>query len=49
MIASNDEGGALFKTSELSLFTAGGQSFDLEFRKSDKAERAYRFIIQHLK
>lgn len=49
MLASADEGGMLRKTSELSIITSSGQTFDLEFRSADKAERAYIYIVQHLK
>ncbi len=47
MLASADEGGIIRKTSELSVYV-GSQEFELEFRSSDKAERAYSLIIQHL-
>ena len=49
MVASADEGGLLRKTSEMTIITSGGQSFDLDFRSGDKAERAYTLIIQHLR
>lgn len=47
MLASKDEGGLLRRTSELTVI-AGNQEFEMEFRSSDKAERAYNLIIQHL-
>ncbi len=49
MLASADEGGILRRTSDLSILTTGGQKFDMEFRSADKAERAYVWIIQHLR
>jgi hypothetical protein len=49
ILASADEGGMLRRTSELSIVTSGGQRFEMEFRSSDKAERAYTWIIQHLR
>ncbi len=48
MIASADEGGMIRRTSELTIY-AGGQEFEMEFRSSDKAERAYILIVQHLR
>ncbi len=49
MLASADEGGIIRKTSDLSIVTSGGQKFEMEFRSADKAERAYVWIIQHLR
>lgn len=49
MLASADEGGVLRHTSEMTIITSGGQSFDFVFRSADKAERAYVYIVQHLK
>ncbi len=49
MVASLDEGGIMRSTSEMSIHTAGGQSFEFNFRSSDKAERAYRIIISNMK
>lgn len=48
MLASKDEGGMLRRTSELTVY-AGSQEFEFEFRSGDKAERAYTYIVQHLK
>lgn len=48
MIGAADEGGILRSTSELTLY-AGSQEFELEFRSGDKAQRAYAYIVQHLK
>jgi len=48
MLASQDEGGVLRRTSELTIFP-GSHEFELEFRSGDKAERAYSYIIQHMK
>ena len=42
-IASGDEG-LIFQTSEIVLITAAGR-FSFEFRGSDKAHAAYRFIM----
>lgn len=47
MVASKDEGGVIWKSSELTVY-AGGQEFEFEFRSGDKAERAYTYIIQHV-
>ena len=47
MLASADEGGIVRRTSELTVW-AGGQEFDFEFRSSDKAERAYTFIVRNM-
>lgn len=49
MLASRDEGGIMRKTSALTVITSSGLKFDFEFRNGDKAERAYTFIIQHLR
>jgi hypothetical protein len=48
MIASADEGGMMRKTSHLTIITSSGKEFDMEFLSGDKAERAYRYIIQHV-
>lgn len=48
-VASQDEGGVIRRTSVLSILTTAGQTYTFEFRSSDKAERAYAYIIQHLK
>ncbi|MGA7668929.1 MAG: PH domain-containing protein [Nitrolancea sp.] len=48
MVASADEGGLMRKTSHLTIITSAGKEFAMEFRSSDKAERAYAFIIRHL-
>ena len=48
MVASADEGGLMRKTSHLTIITSSGKEFDMEFRSSDKAERAYAYIIGHL-
>lgn len=42
-IASGDEG-LIFQTSEIVLITAAGR-FSFEFRGSDKADAAYRYIM----
>jgi hypothetical protein len=49
MVAAADEGRVIRSTSELTIVTSNGQHFDMEFRSGDKAERAYTYIIQHLK
>lgn len=49
MVASADEGGMMHKSSNLTIITSAGKEFDMEFRSSDKAERAYRYIIMHLR
>jgi hypothetical protein len=49
MVASADEGGVMRKTSHLTIITSAGKEFDMEFRSSDKAERAYAIIIGHLR
>jgi hypothetical protein len=45
-IAAADEG-FIFKTSEITLITAAGK-FSFEFRGSDKAMLAYRFIMNQI-
>jgi hypothetical protein len=45
-IASADEG-ILFQTSEITLITAAGK-FSFEFRGSDKAHKAYAYIMTQL-
>ncbi len=49
MVASADEGRVIRSTSEISIITSGGQTFDFEFHGGDKAERAYTYIIQQLR
>jgi len=46
-VASKDEGGIVFKTSEITLLTASGR-FSFEFRGADKAHWAYRFIMHQI-
>lgn len=46
-VASLDEGGVLFKTSEITLITAAGQ-FSFEFRGADKAHNAYQYIMNQI-
>ena len=46
-VASRDEGGVVFKTSEITLITAAG-SFSFEFRGADKAHWAYKFIMNQI-
>jgi hypothetical protein len=46
-IASRDEGGVLFKTSEITLITAAG-NFSFEFRGADKAHKAYQYIMNQI-
>jgi len=46
-IASRDEGGVLFKTSEITLITAAGH-FSFEFRGADKAHEAYQHIMNQI-
>lgn len=45
-IASADEG-IIFQTSQITLITAAGL-FSFEFRGSDKAHRAYQFILNQI-
>ena len=45
-VASIDEG-VIFKASEISLLTAAGK-FSFEFRGSDKAHWAYRYILNQI-
>lgn len=45
-VASGDEG-VIFHTSDLTLITAAGR-FSFEFRGSDKAHSAYRFILNQI-
>jgi len=45
-IASGDEG-LIFQTSEIVLITAAGR-FSFEFRGSDKAHAAYRYIMNQI-
>lgn len=47
MVSAADEGGLFRATSNLTLITASGQTFDLDFRSGDKAHRAYNIIISH--
>lgn len=46
-VASADEGGMLFKTSELTLITGAGK-FSFEFKGSEKAHWAYNFIMNQI-
>ena len=46
-IASRDEGGVVFKTSEITLITAAG-NFSFEFRGADKAHKAYQYIMNQI-
>lgn len=46
-VSSADEGGILFKTSEITLLTAAG-NFSFEFRGADKAHAAYQYIINQI-
>ena len=46
-VASSDEGGVVFKTSEITLITAAGR-FSFEFRGADKAHWAYKFIMNQI-
>jgi hypothetical protein len=46
-IASRDEGGVIFKTSEITLITAAG-SFSFEFRGADKAHKAYQYMMNQI-
>ena len=46
-VASSDEGGVVFKISEMTLITAAGR-FSFEFRGADKAHWAYKFIMNQI-
>jgi hypothetical protein len=46
-VASADEGGMIFKTSELTLITGAGK-FSFEFKGSEKAHWAYNFIMNQI-
>ncbi|MCP4544055.1 MAG: hypothetical protein GY832_43645 [Chloroflexi bacterium] len=46
-VASSDEGGVVFKTSEITLITAAGR-FAFEFRGAEKAHWAYKFIMNQI-
>ena len=46
-VASRDDGGVVFKTSEVIIFTSAGR-FSFEFRGADKAHWAYRFILNQI-
>ena len=46
-LASADEGGMIFKTSELTLITGAGK-FSFEFKGSEKAHWAYNFIMNQI-
>lgn len=48
MVASADEGRMIRASSDLTIITSGGQTFEMQFRSGEKAERAYTYIIQHL-
>ena len=45
-VSSVDEGGIFRSTSELAI--QAGKEYEFEFRGGDKAQRAYRFIMQEL-
>jgi len=47
-IASEDSGGILFASSTLHVNTAGGGHYELVFRSSEKAHRAYTWITQQV-
>jgi hypothetical protein len=47
VIASEDSGAILFKTSKL-MITAGQREWEFEFRSSDKAHHAYELIMMNL-
>ena len=49
MVSASDEGGGLLRTatSTMTVTTSGGQTFELDFRSGDKAQRAYTTIINH--
>lgn len=49
MVASQDEGGIMRSTSEMTIITTSGQEFEFEFRSGQKAERAYNIIITNLR
>ena len=49
MVASQDEGGLMRSTSEMSIITTSSQTFEFEFRSGQKAERAYSIIITNLR
>lgn len=46
-IASSDEEGMVFKTSELTVL-AGSYNYEFEFRGADKARRAYELILERI-
>jgi hypothetical protein len=46
-VASADEGGLFFKSSELTLITGAGK-FSFEFKGSEKAHWAYNFIMNQI-
>lgn len=46
-VSSIDEGGLFRSTSELVIKT-GSEAYEFEFRGGDKAQRAYKFIMQEL-
>lgn len=46
-VASADEGGMIFKTSELTIITGAGK-FTFEFKGSDKAHWSYNYIMNQI-
>ena len=44
-VASKDDGGIVFKSSELMITGAGMEPKEFEFRSNDKAHHAYQLII----
>ena len=46
-IASGDEEGLVFKSSELTV-VVGSHSYEFEFRGADKARKAYEFIVPRI-
>lgn len=46
-VSSSDEGGMIFKSSELTLITGAGH-FSFEFKGSDKAHWAYNYIMNQI-
>lgn len=47
-VASEDDGKILFSTSRLEVKTSAGDTYDLQFRSSEKAHKAYVTMVTQL-
>lgn len=48
MVGAEDKGGAIFKTSVLTVATSGITPWQFEFRSGDKTRYAHQLILQYL-